>query len=50
MIDQRTDLAVRKSVTVEAPQERAFAQGKGPDPATQDHISAGFLLEQDPLR
>jgi hypothetical protein len=31
-------------------QERAFAQGKGPDPATQDHISAGFLLEQDPLR
>jgi uncharacterized protein YndB with AHSA1/START domain len=25
MIDQRTDLAVRKSVTVEAPQERAFA-------------------------
>ena len=31
-------------------QERAFAQGKGPDPATQDHISGGFLLEQDPLR
>lgn len=25
MIDQATDLAVRKSVTVEAPQERAFA-------------------------
>ena len=31
-------------------QERAFAAGKGPDPASQDHISAGFLLEQDPLR
>ena len=31
-------------------QERAFAQGKGPDPAAEDHISAGFLLEQDPLR
>ena len=31
-------------------QERAFTQGKGPDPAAQDHISGGFLLEQDPLR
>jgi hypothetical protein len=31
-------------------QERLFAQGKGPDPAAQDHISGGFLLEQDPLR
>jgi hypothetical protein len=31
-------------------QERAFAEGKGPDPATQDHIKGGFLLEEDPLR
>jgi hypothetical protein len=31
-------------------QERTFAQGKGPDPASQDHIAGGFLLEEDPLR
>jgi len=31
-------------------QEREFAEGKGPDPATQDHIKSGFLLEEDPLR
>jgi len=31
-------------------QERLFAEGKGPDPATQDHIKGGFLLEEDPLR
>jgi hypothetical protein len=31
-------------------QERDFAQGKGPDPATIDHIKGGFLLDEDPLR
>ena len=31
-------------------EERAFVQGKGPDPATIDHIKGGFLLEEDPLR
>ena len=31
-------------------QELAFAQGKGPDPATEDSIAGGFLLEDDPLR
>jgi hypothetical protein len=30
-------------------QERAFAEGKGPDPATQDHIKGGFLLERRPV-
>jgi hypothetical protein len=31
-------------------QERDFAQGRGPDPATMDHIKSGFVLEEDPLR
>ena len=31
-------------------EELAFAQGKGPDPATKDAIAGGFLLEEDPLR
>jgi hypothetical protein len=31
-------------------EERAFAEGKGRDPATIDHIKGGFLLEEDPLR
>jgi hypothetical protein len=30
-------------------EERAFAEGRGPDPATRDSTSAGFLLEEDPL-
>ncbi|MGH6817134.1 MAG: hypothetical protein ACREC6_15660 [Hyphomicrobiaceae bacterium] len=31
-------------------EERAFAEQKGPDPATIDHIKGGFLLDEDPLR
>ena len=31
-------------------EERAFAEGKGPDPATVDNIKGGFLLDEDPLR
>jgi hypothetical protein len=31
-------------------QERAFAQGRGPDPATQDNMTAGSVLDDDPLR
>src|SRR6516165_5076852 len=31
-------------------QERAVAEGRGPDPATSDNISGGFILEEDPLR
>jgi hypothetical protein len=31
-------------------EEVAFAQGRGPDPATIDNIKGGFLLEEDPLR
>src|SRR3984893_10618201 len=31
-------------------QEALFAQGKGPDPATMDHIKGGFVLDEDPLR
>jgi hypothetical protein len=31
-------------------EEFAFAQGRGPDPATIDNIKGGFLLEEDPLR
>jgi len=30
-------------------QERAFAEGRGPDPATSDNTGAGFVLGQDPL-
>jgi hypothetical protein len=30
-------------------EERAFAEGRGPDPATSDNTSGGFLLEADPL-
>jgi hypothetical protein len=30
-------------------EERAFAEGRGHDPATSDNISGGFLLEADPL-
>jgi hypothetical protein len=30
--------------------ERAFAEGRGPDPATRDNVAAGgFVLEADPL-
>jgi hypothetical protein len=31
-------------------EESAFAQGRGPDPATVDNVKGGFLLEDDPLR
>ncbi len=31
-------------------EERAFAQGRGPDPRTIDNIKGGFLLQDDPLR
>jgi hypothetical protein len=31
-------------------EELAFAEGRGPDPATIDNIKGGFLLEEDPLR
>jgi hypothetical protein len=30
-------------------EEQAFAEGRGPDPATNDNTSGGFLLEADPL-
>jgi hypothetical protein len=30
-------------------EERDFAEGRGPDPATSDNISGGFILEADPL-
>jgi hypothetical protein len=30
-------------------EERTFAEGRGPDPATRDSISGGFVLEGDPL-
>jgi hypothetical protein len=31
-------------------EERAFAEGKGPDPATRDNMTAGSALDDDPLR
>jgi hypothetical protein len=31
-------------------EDLAFAQGRGPDPATVDNIRGGFLLDDDPLR
>jgi hypothetical protein len=31
-------------------EERAFAEGRGPDPATQDNMTAGSVLDEDPLR
>jgi hypothetical protein len=31
-------------------EEFAFAEGRGPDPATRDNLKAGFVLEDDPLR
>jgi hypothetical protein len=31
-------------------EEFAFAEGRGPDPATIDNVKGGFLLEEDPLR
>jgi hypothetical protein len=31
-------------------EEIAFAEGRGPDPATVDNVKGGFLLEEDPLR
>jgi hypothetical protein len=30
-------------------EERAFAEGRGPDPATRDNTSGGFVTEADPL-
>jgi hypothetical protein len=31
-------------------EERAFAQGRGPDPAMRDNMTAGSTLDDDPLR
>jgi hypothetical protein len=31
-------------------EEFAFAEGRGPDPATRDNAKAGFFLEDDPLQ
>jgi hypothetical protein len=31
-------------------EERAFAEGRGPDPATRDNMTAGSVLDADPLR
>ena len=31
-------------------EERAFSQGHGPDPAIQDNMTAGSVLDEDPLR
>jgi hypothetical protein len=31
-------------------EEFAFAERRGPDPATIDNVKGGFLLEEDPLR
>jgi hypothetical protein len=31
-------------------EERAFAAGQGPDPATRDNMTAGSALDDDPLR
>jgi hypothetical protein len=31
-------------------EELAFAQGRGPDPATRDNTHGSFVLEEDPLR
>jgi hypothetical protein len=31
-------------------EERAFAAGRGPDPATRDAMKGGFVFDDDPLR
>jgi hypothetical protein len=31
-------------------EDRLFAEGRGPDPATRDAMKAGFILDDDPLR
>jgi hypothetical protein len=31
-------------------EERALAEGRGPDPATRDNMTAGSVLDDDPLR
>jgi hypothetical protein len=31
-------------------EERAFADGRGPDPATKDNMTAGSAIDDDPLR
>jgi hypothetical protein len=31
-------------------EERAFAEGRAPDPATRDNMTAGSVLNEDPLR
>jgi hypothetical protein len=31
-------------------QERAFAEGRGPDPATRDAMKDGFIFDDEPLR
>ena len=29
---------------------RAFAEGRGPDPATKDNMTAGSAIDEEPLR
>jgi hypothetical protein len=31
-------------------QDRAFAEGRGPDPATRDAMKDGFIFDDEPLR
>ena len=31
-------------------EERAFAEGRGPDPATRDAMKDGFIFDDEPLR
>jgi hypothetical protein len=31
-------------------EELAFAEGRGPDPATKDNLKTGFVVDEDPLR
>jgi hypothetical protein len=31
-------------------EDRAFAEGRGPDPATKDNMTAGSAIDEDPLR
>ena len=31
-------------------EERAFADGRGPDPATRDAMKDGFIFDDEPLR
>jgi hypothetical protein len=31
-------------------EERAFAEGRGPDPRIRDSVGGGLLVQQDPLQ